>query len=164
MIEHELTTRLQIYDSATELPIEAAILLQEAKKALVKSYSPYSGFQVGAAIRLVNGAIVSAANQENASYPMCVCAEVAVLNAAAAMYPGIAMSSLAITTRHIQQPTTQPAAPCGQCRQTILEYELRYGNTISITMAGEQGQVYEVASVKELLPLHFSASDLGIKK
>ena len=160
MIEREIASKLKVYNNMAELPKEDFMLLNEARQALAKSYSPYSGFKVGAAMLLANGAIVSAANQENAAYPMCVCAEVAVLNAANAIHSGVAIQKIAITTQHVKHPTTSPAAPCGQCRQTILEYEMRYDSDIVLIMAGEQGEVYEVSSVKSLLPLHFSSKDL----
>jgi cytidine deaminase len=137
-----------------------ANLIADAKKALDKSYSPYSGFKVASAALLQNGAVVSGANQENASYPVCVCAEVVMLGACSSQYPGVAINKIAITTRSGKAGADSPKAPCGQCRQALLEYEKRFNTNIEVIMCGENGQVYKVSSVKELLPLYFSGADL----
>jgi cytidine deaminase len=135
-------------------------LIAEAKKALSKAYVPYSNFRVGSAALLDNGETLSAANQENASYPVCVCSEVALLSACSSVYPGVSIRKIAITTKSATNSSNTPKAPCGQCRQTLLEYEKRSGNDVEIILTGDTGPVYKVASVKDLLPLHFSASDL----
>ena len=160
MHEKEISIRIQIYDNAAELSMVDTKLIQEASKALDKSYSPYSGFKVGSAALLQNGAVVSGANQENASYPVCVCAEVVMLSACSSQYPGVAISKVAITTRSGRVSSDSPKAPCGQCRQTLLEYEKRFNNNIEVIMCGENGQVYKAGSVKDLLPLYFSGADL----
>lgn len=159
MQEKEIKCRIEIYERASEMEQADASLIGAAAEALAKSYSPYSGFRVGAAALLHNGAIVSGANQENASYPVCICAEVVALSACSAQYPGIAIRKMAITTRG-SSPSGPPKAPCGQCRQALLEFEQRYKTDISIIMCSEGGQVYKVNSVKELLPLFFSGKDL----
>ncbi len=161
MQEKEITVRIQIYETAQELSQVDTDLINAAREALTKSYSPYSGFKVGSAALLQNGAVVSGANQENAAYPMCVCAEVVMLSSCSAQYPGIAINKIAITTNSGKLPASSPKAPCGQCRQTILEYEKRFNSNIEIIMCGENGQVYKVGSAKDLLPLYFSGADLG---
>jgi cytidine deaminase len=160
MKEREIQIKVIEYDSPAELSADAQELLQAAVAGVEKAYAPYSGFRVGAAVSLENGIIMSGANQENASYPMCVCAEVATLNAAATQYPGVRITLLAVTARSIHHIVTQPAAPCGQCRQTILEYEHRFNQPIGILMGSETGKVYRVKSIKDLLPIHFSSADL----
>ena len=99
-------------------------------------------------------------NQENASYPMCVCAEVSALNVAASLHPNVPIKKIAITVKSATHIASTPAAPCGQCRQTLLEYETRFGKNIEVLLMGEEGQVFIVDSVKDLLPLHFSGKDL----
>ena len=132
MQEKEISIRIQIYDSAAELPKTDTDLIAEATKALDKSYSPYSGFKVASAALLQNGAVISGANQENASYPVCVCAEVIMLGACSAQHPGVAISKIAITTRSGKAGADSPKAPCGQCRQTLLEYENRFKSNIEV--------------------------------
>lgn len=160
MREKQISLTVKVYDSPDELRVDEKELIDEARQALDKSYSPYSHFRVGGAALLANGATLSAANQENASYPICVCAEVALLSACSSVYPGVAISKIAITTRSSSQPSDSPKAPCGQCRQTLLEFEARGGSNIEIILAGDTGPIYKLASVKDLLPLHFSGSDL----
>ena len=160
MQEKEISVRVRVYDSVSELPQVEADLIKASIDALDKSYAPYSGFKVAAAALLQNGAVMSCANQENASYPVCVCAEVATLSACSAQYPGIPIVKLAITTKGNKPSSASPKVPCGQCRQTILEYEKRFNTNIEIIMRGENGQVYKVSSAKDLLPLYFSNTDL----
>lgn len=160
MQEKEISIRIQIYDGTADLPQSEKDLIAEATKALDKSYSPYSGFKVGSAALLENGAMISGANQENASYPVCVCAEVVMLSACSAQHPGVAIRKVAITTHSGKGSSDSPKAPCGQCRQTLLEFEKRSNHDIEIIMHGENGQVYKVGSVKDLLPLYFSGADL----
>jgi cytidine deaminase len=160
MQQKEITVTVQIYESITEMQPADVDLIAEAKQALGKSYSPYSGFRVASAALLANGAIISGANQENASYPVCVCAEVVMLSACSAQYPGIAIQKIAITTHSDTSIGSSPKAPCGQCRQALLEYEKRFNTDMEVIMCGENGQIYTVASVKDLLPLYFSGADL----
>jgi len=160
MQEKEISVRIRMYDSVSELPQADADLIAESTKALEKSYSPYSGFKVASAALLDNGAIISGANQENASYPVCVCAEVVMLSACSAQHPGITIRKIAITTHSGKKQGDSPKAPCGQCRQTLLEYETRFKSNIEVIMCGENGQIYKVGSVRDLLPLYFSGSDL----
>jgi cytidine deaminase len=162
MQEKEITVRVQVYERVTEMQPEDAGLIAAAKDALIKSYSPYSGFKVASAALLANGAIVSGANQENASYPVCLCAEIVTLSACSSQYPGVAINKIAITTHSSKSKSGKPTAPCGQCRQALLEYEQRFKTNIEVILCGENGQVYKVNSVKELLPLYFSVDDLGL--
>jgi|JI6StandDraft_1071083.scaffolds.fasta_scaffold142127_2 cytidine deaminase len=156
----QISFQLRVFENEKELNEADQLLMKSAKEALQFSYSPYSHFKVGASILLENGAIVSGSNQENASYPVCVCAEVSALNAASSLHPNIPMKKMAITVKSPRQLISKPAAPCGQCRQTILEYENRFQQNIEILLMGEEGEVYAVDSVKDLLPLHFSGVDL----
>ncbi len=148
------------YDTWNELPAEDLSLLQAAKKALETSYSPYSKFKVGAAARLKNDEIVSGSNMENAAYPLCICAEQAVLAAASSKFPGVPVVAIAVTVKNSSQMIAEPAAPCGACRQVICETEQRYREKIKVIVAGEEGAVYVFESGKSLLPLAFDGSFL----
>ena len=160
MSEKHITLTIQVYDSADQMQPDDRELIQEARQAIGKAYAPYSNFKVGSAALLANGQTLSATNQENASYPVCICSEVALLSACSSIYPGVSIRKIAVTTHSNQQTSDSPKAPCGQCRQALLEFENRSGNNIEIIMTGQSGQVYTVASVKDLLPLSFSAMDL----
>src|SRR5256885_950322 len=83
----------------------------------------YSEFKVGAAVLLENGEIVSGSNQENASLPAGICAERVTLSAASSLHPNVAIVALAISAKASDSTLMEPVAPCGICRQTILEYE-----------------------------------------
>ncbi|MEI6312828.1 MAG: cytidine deaminase [Bacteroidota bacterium] len=135
-------------------------LLIEARKACDLSHSPYSHFKVGCAIRLQNEKVVFGANQENAAYPVCLCAEGVALANASMQYPTIAIHTMAITVKTQSKSANNPIAPCGVCRQSISEYENRFQAPIRIILQGETGEVYILPSIKEILPLSFGAADL----
>jgi cytidine deaminase len=113
---------------------------QRAAEAARNSYSPYSRFRVGAAVLLQDGAIVAGANVENASYRLTFCAEQAAIAAAVTLYgPQIRIRAVAIVNLN-----GAACAPCGACRQTILEfstpetavfYPSATGDTVSTTLA-----------------------------
>ena len=156
----EISSKITVFDSLDELPDQEQILLARAKEATLKSYAPYSNFKVGCAIQMETGEIVSGGNQENAAYPACICAERVVLATASSMYPGIKPVKMAIVVKNENTSQTEPAAPCGECRQSIFETEKRYNQAIRILMKGEVGRIFMVDSVAELLPLAFSKKDL----
>ena len=160
MNQLELKINVKIFKQLIELPAADVALKQAAKNALPNSYSPYSGFKVGAAVLLANGEVLTGTNQENASFPVGICAEGTVLSAVSALHPGVAVKKLAVTVKSSNHVVNHPVSPCGICRQRILEYELRFNSDIEILMMGEEGEIYTVASIKDLLPLHFSKSDL----
>lgn len=143
------------YSSAQELLPADRELMELARKATATSHAPYSGYHVGAAVRLANGAVVTGSNQENMSFPAALCAERVAVFAAAATYPEVPMATLAITARADSFPVTEPVPPCGMCRQAIVEYEFLYGNKIRILLAGETGRVLLVNGMSSLLPLTF---------
>ncbi|MFM7853911.1 MAG: cytidine deaminase, partial [Flammeovirgaceae bacterium] len=72
----------EVYHNIEDLDSESKYLIHKAKEATHHSYAPYSKFEVGAALILDDGTVVLGANQENASYPLCMCAERVVLYAA----------------------------------------------------------------------------------
>ena len=147
-------------ESDDELPAKLAELLVQAKIAIATAYAPYSEFKVGAAVLLENGVIISGSNQENASSPAGICAERVTLSAASALHPNVAVVALAISAKAIDRILMEPVAPCGICRQTILEYEQRFHHDIEIILQGEAGNIFRIASGKNLLPLYFGRDDL----
>lgn len=153
--ENKITYK--VYSELDQLPKADYHLLQAAHAATGKSYAPYSQFYVGAAARLSDGKIVSGGNQENAAYPMCLCAERVVLSAIAAEDPHQIIESLAITVLNPRQKIQQPGAPCGACRQAISEKEDQQKQSIRIILHGESGPVFEFSSGKDLLPFAFGA-------
>ena len=156
-----ITIQYEVFSKEEELSQEDRHLLLEAKKVLANSHSPYSKFRVGAAILLVNGAIVSGANQENAAYPMCLCAERVALAGAVVQYPDIAIKKIAITVSTPLVQVEKPAAPCGACRQVICETEDRFQEAIEIILQGETGEIFKLPSGRALLPFAFDGGFLG---
>lgn len=145
--------------SYNELTEEQKKVVDSAKDACTRAYAPYSCFSVGAAALLANGEIIKGSNQENAAYPSGICAERTTLFYAGANYPETPVYKLAIAAMKDGAYVAEPTAPCGACRQVILETENRYSSSIEILLYGEE-KIYIVSSIKELLPLSFGKENL----
>lgn len=137
-----------------ELPTPVKLLVDSAKDATANSYSPYSQFSVGAALRLEDGTVIKGANQENAAFPVTMCAERSAIFNAQSNFSKLAITQIAIAARNANGFVNEPISPCGVCRQAILEMEQRYNNDIVIYLYGTKC-VYEISSIKHLLPLSF---------
>ena len=101
-------------------PLEPALdnLMQQAREAALHSYSPYSGFRVGAALRLTTGEIVTGTNVENVSYGLTICAERAALVRAVSQFgPNIRIAAVAVANLN-----SAASPPCGACRQVLAEF------------------------------------------
>ena len=143
-----------------ELDESTRRLVDRAIKACDNSYSPYSHFSVGACLRLEDGTEIIGANQENAAYPSGLCAERSAIFASQAQYPDKAIVELAIAARNTEGELTKvPTAPCGACRQVILEIEDRYQKPVRIILYGSEA-TYIINSIKDILPLCFIGSSL----
>jgi homotetrameric cytidine deaminase len=95
-----------------------AELLASAEQAAQHSYSPYSGFRVGAALRLATGEIVTGTNVENVSYGLTICAERAALVRAVSQFgPAVRIAAVAVANLN-----NSPSPPCGACRQVLAEF------------------------------------------
>jgi cytidine deaminase len=155
-----IQTEIEVYASKSELLPDEQQLLAKAEEARENAYAPYSNFKVGAAVLLENGVIVIGNNQENAAYPSGLCAERVAVYAAAALYPNTCILKVAITAEAPTYTITQPVAPCGACRQSLLEYELQQKTDMVMLLHGEKGDVYRVNGLKQLLPLYFGQQAL----
>lgn len=153
---------LEIYQSETELSKTDQELLAMATAQVQFAYAPYSRFKVGAALLLGNGEIITGNNVENAAYPMCLCAEQTAMGAAASRFPKVPILSLAVTVHNEERVISEPAGPCGACRQIVSEAEDRHGQKISIIMRGEVGPIFKLHSAKDLLPISFSGLFLDV--
>lgn len=152
----QLNTEISLYETMEELDAGDRFLMGKALEATLLSYSPYSHFKVGAAVELENGSIITAANQENAAYPLCLCAEQLALHQASVQYPNVKINSIAVTAHSITHPIDVPPPPCGSCRQVLTEYEFRHKQDIRIILGIPGGIHYVIESAKMLLPLHFN--------
>jgi homotetrameric cytidine deaminase len=129
-------------------PPEPALenLLEEARQAALHSYSPYSGFRVGAALQLTNGQIVTGTNVENVSYGLTICAERSALVRAVSQFgPGIRIEAVAVANLN-----DAPSPPCGACRQMLVEFILPQAPVIF-----PAGDGLRTMAFSELLPLGF---------
>lgn len=138
---------------AEELESADRELLQAAHRACSSAYSPYSKFNVGAAVRLASGIILQGSNQENAAYPSGLCAERVAFFAAGAQHPGDSIVAAAVVT-YRAMPVLE-FSPCGGCRQVLLETEDRQGNAIRFLMQTGDSNVLVSANVSQFLPLSF---------
>ena len=150
-----ITTQFSSYDSITELSVDIQELMHDAVTVRKNAYAPYSQFKVGAALLLDNGKVILGSNQENAAYPSGLCAERVAIFQAGAVYPDAKILKMAITAASDTNKTTSPIPPCGSCRQSIAEYEIRQETPIEIYFMGEAGAVYKSDSLKNLLPFMF---------
>ena len=139
----------------SELLDDIKKLVDTAMEATESSYSPYSKFSVGAAVKLDNGIIVKGANQENAAFSVTMCAERAAIFNAQSNFPQLAITEIAIAAKNAGGFVEEPVSPCGSCRQALLEMEQRYGKDIEIYLCGNNN-VYKLDSAKGLLPLAFA--------
>lgn len=158
MQKKTIETKITIY-KFDELTPEHQTLINKAKEQVKKSYAPYSGFQVGAAIELENGEFFTGNNQENSAYPSGLCAERVALFYANAQHPDIAVKTIAVAAHTNGNFLTKPITPCGSCRQVLLETEIRFKKDITILLYGTE-EIYLIENVKQLLPLCFDKNSL----
>jgi homotetrameric cytidine deaminase len=130
--------------SATEAALLS--LLDLARQAAQHAYAPYSGFRVGAALRLAGGQIVTGANVENVSYGLTICAERSALVRAVSQFgPEIRIEAVAVANLN-----AAPSPPCGACRQVLSEFIMPDAPVIFPTDDGPHTMAF-----RELLPLAF---------
>ena len=159
MKKKDISVSVKIYETGDELPVEMKELVDKAKEAGEKAYAPYSGFQVGAAVLLGNGEIITGSNQENAAYPSGLCAERVAVFYAKAKYPDVPLKQLAVIAIKDGEVVETPAAPCGACRQVLIEYEDKQGAPLSVLLAGK-GETIKIERSSDLLPLAFGSKEL----
>lgn len=150
------------FESIADLQEADAKLLKKARLVAEKAYAPYSHFYVGAAALLTNKKVVTGTNQENASYPVGICAERSLLYSSAALFPNVAVQTMAISYHNHNQNTKSniPISPCGMCRQSLLEYETLWKQPIRLILSGKEGKVFIINSANHLLPLSFTGENL----
>lgn len=119
-------------------------LAKQSETARSRAHAPYSSYQVGAALLTTKG-VVLGCNVENASYPLCICAEAAAV-ARAVSQGWRSWVALAVATEG-----PEPGAPCGACRQIVSEFADR-DLPVGLVVGGE---VRRIVTMRELLPLAF---------
>jgi cytidine deaminase len=151
---------VQLFSDVKALDATDAELFEHARKATADAYAPYSAFRVGVAVRLENGQIMTGSNQENASFPAGICAERVTLSASSAVFPGVAVTDMALTYINESGNSNHPISPCGICRQSLAEYEQRFGRSIRLILGGFSGEIYIINRATDLLPFAFSSQEL----
>jgi cytidine deaminase len=125
-------------------------LIRVALEVRQRAYTPYSHYQVGAALLSADGTIFSGCNIENAAYSPCICAERSAL--AKAVSEGVRQfTAIAVATHNV-------GAPCGVCRQSLYEFS----PTMLVILADAEGKVHHELPLSDLLPLGFGPSFLGL--
>lgn len=161
MEQHQYSFQYEVYAQIEALSPADAVLLTLAKEATRFAYAPYSKFQVGAVANLTNGQKVRGTNQENASYPVGICAERVLLSTVSSLYPGIAIESIAISYHNLEGVSDRPITPCGICRQSLQEYETRSNHSIRLILGGMLGRIYVIPAASLLLPFSFTGDDMS---
>lgn len=156
MIQKKLDISYTEYLSLEELDPQDRELAEAAVAAMKNSYSPYSHFSVGAAVRLSGGGIVRGSNQENAAFPSGTCAERAAMFAASSWYPDQGIVSLAVAGGPEGKLGSAPATPCGACRQVMAQYQLKAGHAMSVLMVAD-GKIWKFGKVDDILPFIFDS-------
>lgn len=123
-------------------------LIKAAQAARANAYAPYSRFAVGAAVLAESGRVYSGCNVENASYGLTMCAE------RVAVYQAVAAGEKRLSALAVIADTSQPASPCGACRQVMAEFGIK-----TVTMCNTKGDSVTV-KLAELLPCAFDKNDL----
>src|SRR5215471_12706357 len=125
MQQQKFEFSFDVYDSIDELNPDDQSLLNEARRVTENAYAPYSNFHVGAAAKLSNGKIITGSNQENASFPVGICAERVLLSATSSLHPGVGVETMAVSYQSKIVKSDHPISPCGMCRQSLQEFESR---------------------------------------
>ena len=150
-----LNISFEQYACIDELSDSERQLCALSEKALATSYSPYSKFRVGTAIRLATGEVVLGSNQENLAYPSGLCAERVALFSIGSTYPNAVIESMAITAQTDNFEILTPVTSCGGCLQVMAEFERKQSTPIEVIFYCLNGEILKVPSVKSLLPFAF---------
>ena len=144
---------------------DVARLIDAARTGAAHAHAPYSRFAVGAALRLTDGAIVTGANVENASYGLSLCAETVAVATASAAGRLRDVVEIAVIGGRIGADGTitgeAPIRPCGRCRQILNEAAQMGGRDLIVHSAGATGDAVETRRLSDLLPEAFGPRDLG---
>jgi cytidine deaminase len=158
-ITKNITFSYKEFESFEELETEDRELVNTAKESAGMAYAPYSGFMVGAAIRLESGRIVHGSNVENAAFPSGICAERTAIAWAVSNFPHDKPVAIAIAAMNADGLPAESVSPCGNCRQVIAEEESRTGNKIRIILACKSS-IRVIEGIGMLLPMQFSGKSL----
>ncbi|TDO03188.1 cytidine deaminase [Sunxiuqinia elliptica] len=155
----EIKISISEFDKLDELSAADQELIQVARKIAQQAYAPYSNYQVGSALRLEDGTIISGNNQENASSPLGNCAERTAIFWANANHPNLAIETIVVTAIDQSKKAALKVSPCGACRQVMLEAEHRYKKPIRVIL-DSANKIEILQSASHLLPMSFNGDSL----
>jgi cytidine deaminase len=124
-------------------------LIEAARRVMAHSYSPYSKFRVGAALRTSDGSVFVGTNFENVSFGLTICAERVAVGCA------ISAGHRSFETIAIVTDAKMPISPCGACRQVLAEF----GLAVSVLAVSASGEI-RTTTLKDLMPESFTPQDL----
>ncbi|MCT4614889.1 MAG: cytidine deaminase [Marinifilaceae bacterium] len=152
--KHKLSIEYCQFDNLNDLPIKIQNLRINCIQQLSNSYSPYSNFEVAAAIELQDGEIIKSSNQENIAYPSGLCAERVGLFYAKSKNPNSSINRIGIISGIDSIVNEELCFPCGACLQVLYETERRQDKDIEVWIFARNKSL-QLASVKCLLPFGF---------
>ena len=155
-----LGTSALLFEDINQLSDDEQTLMIFAVKATEGAYAPYSKFSVGAALLMEDDTIITGNNQENAAYPSGMCAERVAIWKASSSFPNKKIKKIAIAAISSNKKLDRPVGPCGACRQSLFEYEVKQGKDVEVIFMGEVGSVVKTPSIASLLPFSFDSSYL----
>jgi cytidine deaminase len=134
----------------------------EAQRLWPMAYAPYSGFNVVAVVLTSDGSILAGTNQENASFPVGICAERVVLSALSCQGPLPRVKAMLVFAGRLSSHNglvtpvqSKPVAPCGMCRQALMEQVKRQNHDFPLYLANSGGTIWCLERASDLLPLAF---------
>jgi len=122
------------------------LLMDMAKEASKKSYSPFSRFAVGASVLAKSGKIYTGCNVENSSFGMTICAE------RCAIFKAISEGEREILAVAIYSPNADDCNPCGACRQVMYEFQ---DSELGVEIITESMSELVIRKLSEYLPYGF---------
>ena len=137
-------------------------LIAAARAAARHAYAPYSRFAVGAAVLLADGAVVTGANVENASYGLSLCAETVAIATVSAQGRLKDVVAIGVVGGAMEGAGDAPVSPCGRCRQVLNEAAQLGGRDLPVYCAGLTGEALVEHRLSDLLPHAFGPADLGL--
>ena len=156
MTNKEIKIAFAEYDSLNQLAPQDKIVAEAAVEAMKSAYAPYSNFHVGAAVMFEDGEIIKGSKQENAAYPSGICAERTAMFYANASRPDGIMTAIAVAGGLNGELASDPATPCGACRQVMAQYQLKGGKPMSVILVGAS-KIWKFEKVDDILPLIFNS-------
>ena len=143
------------FKSWKELSEGDQALVEKAYAICENAFAPYSDFKVGASMKMSDGQVICANNQENIAFPSGLCAERIALFYAGSNYPDLEVNTLCIVAKGPFASFDKILSPCGACRQVIVQSEARQKNKMRVILVSQNDYTLVFNSAKDLVPFSF---------